>query len=104
MSVSIRLGSRPRSAERPQHVGVDLERDDIIFGFYSYIERDFIYFDIDVNPYSNPAVKDSRCSLPFKAGDPQRQVFHEIVDGTGAPSYRAMSLRLPRALVRRSAS
>jgi hypothetical protein len=40
------------------HVGVDLEPDDIIFGFYSYIERDFIYFDLDVNPYSNPAVKD----------------------------------------------
>jgi hypothetical protein len=62
---------------------VDLEPDDIIFDFYSYIERDFIYFDIDVNPYSNPAVKDCVIRLFHKAGDPQRQVFQEIVDGTG---------------------
>jgi hypothetical protein len=66
------------------HVGVDLEPDDIIFAFYSYIERDFIYFDVDVNPYSNPAVKDSVIRFFHKTGDPHRRIFHEIVNGAGA--------------------
>jgi hypothetical protein len=55
-------------------IGVDLAPDDIIFGFYSYIERDFIYFDIDVNPYSNPAVKDCVIRFFHKPGDPHRPI------------------------------
>jgi hypothetical protein len=75
------------------HVGVDLEASDIIFGFYSYAERDFVYRDVDINPYSNPAVKDRLVRFFHKTGDPLRVIWHEILNADGSlystndPSY-----------------
>lgn len=39
-------------------VNVDLEPGDVVFGFYSYGEPDFVFRALDVNPFSNPDVKD----------------------------------------------
>ena len=39
------------------HVAVDLDPDDICFGFYNYTEPDVVYTKIDINPFTNPAVK-----------------------------------------------
>lgn len=39
-------------------LNVDLNPDDIVFGFYSYAELDVVFTALDVNPFSNPAVKD----------------------------------------------
>lgn len=38
-------------------LGVELEPTDKCFGFYSYQEPDVVFRDIDVNPYTNPDVK-----------------------------------------------
>lgn len=63
---------------------MDLEPDDIVFGFYSYVEMDFIYRDLDINPYSNPDVKDKVLRFYHKAGSPIRSVYHEIVSSDGS--------------------
>ncbi len=39
-------------------VNVDLAPDDIAYGFYSYLEPDVLFMTLDVNPFSNPALKD----------------------------------------------
>jgi hypothetical protein len=38
-------------------VNVDIAADDIVFGFYFYEELDLIYTALDVNPFTNPAIR-----------------------------------------------
>ena len=38
-------------------VDVDIAEDDLIFGFYFYEELDLIYTALDVNPFTNPAIR-----------------------------------------------
>jgi hypothetical protein len=66
------------------HVGVDLQPDDIIFGFYYYAERDFLYQGVDVNPFSNPEVRDRVVRFFYKAGHPTRTIYHELINADGS--------------------
>jgi len=62
---------------------VDLDPTDQVFGFYSYSEMDFIYRGLDVNPYSNPAVKEMVLFFYYKPQptvDPKHVVYHEVRD------------------------
>lgn len=64
----------------------DLASDDICFGFYSYEECDLIYTALDINPFSNPAVKDSVIFFFQKSQfsvDPTHTIYHEIRDVNG---------------------
>jgi hypothetical protein len=40
------------------HVNVELAMDDITFAFYNYEERDIVFRDLDINPFTNPQLKD----------------------------------------------
>jgi hypothetical protein len=40
------------------HVNVELATDDIAFAFYNYEERDVVFRDLDINPFTNPTLKD----------------------------------------------
>jgi hypothetical protein len=66
------------------HVGVDLQPDDIIFGFYYHVERDFLYRGVDVNPFSNPEVRDRVVRFFYKAGHPTRTIYHELINADGS--------------------
>jgi len=68
-------------------VNAELADDDRVFGFYSYAEPDILFRDLDVNPFTNPAIKDRVVSFYFKSQptlDPLRNVYYEIrrSDGT----------------------
>ena len=62
---------------------VTLDPTDLVFGFYAYREMDFVYRSLDVNPYSNPAVKECVIQFYYKPQatvDPTHVVYHEIRD------------------------
>lgn len=65
---------------------VELDPTDIVFGFYPYREQDVIYRALDVNPFTNPNVKNRVVQFYFKNDglDPFRVLYHQILDDTGA--------------------
>ena len=61
-----------------------LDPTDIVYAFYSYEEPDVLYTALDVNPVTNPAVKN--CSIKFyyrTDSDPFRVIYHQIFDSAG---------------------
>lgn len=68
-------------------VAVDLDPTDIVFGFYSYQEQDVIYRNLDVNPFTNPAVKDKIVEFYFKNNgtDPFHYIYHQVIDAVSGP-------------------
>jgi hypothetical protein len=61
-----------------------LDPTDIIFGFYSYKERDVIFTAIDCNPFTNPSIRN--CVVRFYSrsdSDPFRRLFYQVIDFTG---------------------
>lgn len=67
-------------------VNVDIAEDDIVYGFYFYEELDLIYTALDINPFTNPTIRNKviefvRCeSVDY----PERHVWHKVYDNTGA--------------------
>ena len=49
-------------------VTVDIESTDIIYGFYSYLESDFIFTSLDLNPITNPVIKDNIIYFYYRSG------------------------------------
>ena len=45
---------------------VELDPTDIVFGFYSYRETDVVFRALDVNPFTNPDVKNRVIKFYFK--------------------------------------
>lgn len=68
-------------------VSVSLNPTDIIFGFYSYNEQDLIYMPLDVNPFTNPNVRNRVIQFYYKTDPAQlyTSVYHQVLDETGAP-------------------
>lgn len=65
---------------------VDLDPEDRCFGFYAYNEPDIVYRDLDINPFSNPMVKDKVVSFYQKSQptvDLFRTIYYEIRDYSG---------------------
>jgi hypothetical protein len=65
-------------------VGVDLEQDDIVYGFFNYEEPDILYKDLDINPYTNPRVRDLVVEFYYK-NDPANSPFRNIFYRTYKP-------------------
>lgn len=68
-------------------VAVPLDQTDVVYGFYSYLEPDVIYRNIDVNPFTNPAVKNQIIEFYFKSNgaDPTRYIYHQVIDPLNGP-------------------
>jgi hypothetical protein len=68
-------------------VTVPLDPTDRVYAFYTYYEPDIVYTSLDVNPFTNPAVKNSIISFyaKFDGADPGANVFHQVLDENGTP-------------------
>jgi hypothetical protein len=66
-------------------VSVELDPTDIIFGFYSYQEPDVLFTDLDINPYTNPIVRNSIVSFYVKTNgaDPLHYIYYQVQDENG---------------------
>lgn len=69
------------------HLAVPLEKDDQCFGFYFYKEPDVIYRDLDINPFTNPDVKNRVIQIVYKpnATNPFQNLYHRVLDEYGDP-------------------
>lgn len=63
-------------------IALPLAPTDIIYGFYSYYEPDVVYQNIDVNPYTNSAVKNKIIQFYYKSNgaDPYHYIYHQVFD------------------------
>lgn len=68
-------------------VAVQLDPTDIVYAFYNYYEPDIVYTDLDINPFTNPAVKNTLIEfyVKFNGTVPLQNVFHQILDENGNP-------------------
>ena len=68
-------------------VAVTLDSTDIVFAFYSYWETDVLYMGLDVNPFTNTAVKDKIIQFYFKSdgSDPIHYIYHQVIDPVSGP-------------------
>lgn len=68
-------------------IALPLDPTDIIYGFYSYVEPDVIYTNLDVNPYTNPNVKNRIIEFYFKdnGADPYHYIYHQVIDPVAGP-------------------
>lgn len=63
-------------------VSVALDPTDIVFGFYSYKEPDVVYRGLDINPATNPAVRNQEIQFYYDNSDPSRTIYHNIPPAT----------------------
>ena len=68
-------------------VAVRLDPTDIVFGFYSYLEPDVVYHNLDVNPFTNPAVADKIIEFYFKNNGQNTfdYIYHQVIDPITGP-------------------
>ena len=66
-------------------VAVALDPTDIVYGFYNYYEPDVVYTALDINPFTNPAVKNTiiQFYVKFNGTVPSQNIFHQIFDSAG---------------------
>lgn len=74
-------------------VAVELDPTDIIFGFYSYEEDDVIFRGLDVNPYTNPDVRNRVIQFYQKTNgiDPLHYLYFSILNSDGT-TYKTNDL------------
>lgn len=67
-------------------VSVELDPSDQIFAFYSYAEPDVVYRGLDVNPFTNPDVRNRVIQFVHKSDgqDPYRFIYHRILNEDGS--------------------
>lgn len=68
-------------------VGVTLDTTDITYAFYSYIEPDVLYMNLDVNPFTNQQVKNRTVEFYFKdnGANPLNFIYHQVIDPVTGP-------------------
>lgn len=68
-------------------IAVPLDGTDIVYGFYSYNEQDVIYTNIDVNPYTNPNVRNRTVQFYYKNNGANlfRYIYHQVIDPVTGP-------------------
>jgi hypothetical protein len=82
---------------------VALDTTDIVFGFYNYAEYKILYTDLDVNPFTNPSVRNMEISFIYNPNGPvaNKVIYHQVVDPlTGeqvAPAYDPLSTTGPES-------
>lgn len=68
-------------------VAVTLAPTDIVFAFYSYLEPDVVYHNLDVNPFTNQNVKDKIIEFYYKSNgsDAFHYIYHQVIDPVTGP-------------------
>ena len=68
-------------------ITIDMDPTDIVFGFYSYLEPDVVYRNVDINPFTNPSVKDRTVEFYFKddGTDAFHYIYHQVIDSITGP-------------------
>lgn len=68
-------------------VAVVLDPTDIAFAFYSYLEPDIVYTNLDINPFTNTSVKNKIIEFYFKSNgaDPLHYIYHQVIDPVTGP-------------------
>jgi hypothetical protein len=67
-------------------IALELTPDDIVYGFYSYYEPDVVYTALDLNPFTNPDVKNRVIRFYYRDdSDPFRVLYHQVVEADGTP-------------------
>jgi hypothetical protein len=66
-------------------INAEIAEDDVIYGFYFYEEQDLIYTALDINPFTNPDVRNRRIELVYRESStaPERSIWHRVYDGAG---------------------
>lgn len=64
---------------------VTIDPTDIIFAFYSYYELDVLFTDLDINPFTNPLVRNAEIDLYYKTDgiNPLKYLYYSITDSSG---------------------
>jgi hypothetical protein len=67
-------------------VAVNVDPTDIVFGFYSYDEEDVIFKSLDVNPYTNPAIRNRVVQFYQKTNgiDPLHYLYYAVLNSDGS--------------------
>lgn len=66
-------------------IALPLDPTDIVFGFYSYVEPDIVYRLLDINPATNPAVRNREVQFIYDSANPTQAVSHLIIDTNAQP-------------------
>lgn len=68
-------------------LSVEIDPTDIVYGFYSYVEMDVIFTAIDINPFTNPVVKNRYVEFYAKTSNPNplTNIFYQVVDPVTGP-------------------
>jgi len=69
------------------NLAVALAPTDRVYGFYNYYEPDIVYTALDVNPFTNKAVKNTIVEfyVKFNGATPSQNIFHQILNPDGTP-------------------
>ena len=75
-------------------LSVTLDPTDIVFGFYAYNETDYLLTDLDVNPFTNPAVKNQVIRIYYKNDPaiPTKNIFYSVYPPGVEPGSTAPTL------------
>lgn len=68
-------------------LAVNIDPTDIVYAFYSYKEPDVIYRGLDLNPYTNPTIRDRVVEFYYKdnGSDPFHFLYHQVIDTESGP-------------------
>ena len=57
---------------------------DTVYGFYSYFEPDVVYTALDVNPVTNPNIKNTVICFYYRAtSNPLQEIYHQVFNDSG---------------------
>lgn len=68
-------------------VAVPLDPTDIVYAFYSYNEQDVVYTNLDINPFTNPNVRNRTIQFYYKNNgqDLFHYIYHQVIDPVTGP-------------------
>jgi hypothetical protein len=67
-------------------IALQLDPTDIVFGFYSYQESDVVFTELDINPYTNPSIRNRIVTLYEKTNgeDLLHYLYYQILNEDGS--------------------
>ena len=61
-----------------------VDTTDTVYGFYSYFEPDVVYTALDVNPVTNPSIKNTVICFYYRAtSNPLQEIYHQVFNDSG---------------------
>ena len=65
-------------------VKLELASTDIVYGFYPYQEPDVLYTGLDLNPFTNPSIKNRVVRFYYRDdSDPFHRIYHQVFEADG---------------------